>query len=841
MNTISHYFTLAELALAAYSNLFKGISKDDYITALENGGDGLSIPQAENFAANWTVIDQYDGRVEETYVDEFGQEHTFLNPTGLSATVFENIADGKRYLAIRGTEIADLSDIATDIIDIGALGTAKHQDQYAALTAKVQAWLRDGTLQPGFTVTGHSLGGFLATNLALDYPAAVAHTYLFNAPGVTGVPGGDLLGSIVNALSPGRPVTIPDVLSITNIVAPDDVVSDVGLYVAPPIILTVESQSPIGAHSIAGVVDALAICNLFATLDPSLSVETIGGLLSASSNQGENTLESSLSALGAIFSKSYPATETSRDSFYANLYELEDAIAQMSGSGLAIEVLGTTAPDGSLTPLSPSAIEALARNEIAYRYALVNGNPFAVLGADYSVFNQDGALDIYNPATGQGQLSNRYLADRAEFLACLIKANLMDTTDVGGDGPPILFTDIGTNGENISVSSGTRGSLLDQARYTFGSPRIDTLAGSSNDDRLYGMNGNDTLLGFGGDDYLEGGVGNDSLNGGNGNDVLNGGEGEDTYHFQLGGGQDTVIDSDGKGKILVADTKGNLLEVVAGEFVQSGSNSNQWTNASGTVTLTHGASWVLTLSDGSTITLGETFNSGDLGIDLVDADASPPEPQQTDSNILGDCAPVDADPNQDGVQLRYDNLGNVVTDPDRYEVRDDILNDSADNDHIISGGGDDAVNLRRGGDDLVETGDGEDTVYITRTGNSVIDLGDGDDDLRTEPDAGCNLTVFGGAGRDYIGAGSGRDTLVGGADGDGLFGSRENDLIYGDEISEGNPTLEGAVQEGSGLQGDWVDAADGNDRVFTGAGNDLIAGGAGNDLLVSGGGSDWIW
>ena len=99
------------------------------------------------------------------------REHTFLNPTGLSATVFENMTDGKRYLAIRGTESSDLSDILTDVIDIGTLGTAEYQAQYAALSAKVGAWLDDGTLQSGFTVTGHSLGGFLATNLALDYSA----------------------------------------------------------------------------------------------------------------------------------------------------------------------------------------------------------------------------------------------------------------------------------------------------------------------------------------------------------------------------------------------------------------------------------------------------------------------------------------------------------------------------------------------------------------------------------------------------------------------------------------------------------------------------------------------
>ncbi len=67
----------------------------------------------------------------------------------------------------------------------------------------------------------------------------------------------------------------------------------------------------------------------------------------------------------------------------------------------------------SLVDLSQSDIEAQARSDIAYRYALVNLNPFAVVGADYTNFNQEGELDIYNSATGVGQLSDNYLTYRA--------------------------------------------------------------------------------------------------------------------------------------------------------------------------------------------------------------------------------------------------------------------------------------------------------------------------------------------------------------------------------------------------------------------------------------------
>ena len=131
----------------------------------------MSIDQASRFALNWRVITQYN------------------HPTnGLSATVFAD-ASGNKYLAIRGTD--DGYDLATDAIDIALLGSTAHQAQYASLKTKVTEWLGSGTLSPSFTVTGHSLGGFLATGIAADFAGNVSHAYLYNAPGLGGI-----LGSI---------------------------------------------------------------------------------------------------------------------------------------------------------------------------------------------------------------------------------------------------------------------------------------------------------------------------------------------------------------------------------------------------------------------------------------------------------------------------------------------------------------------------------------------------------------------------------------------------------------------------------------------------------------------
>nr|WP_320113865.1 calcium-binding protein [uncultured Desulfuromonas sp.] len=198
------------------------------------------------------------------------------------------------------------------------------------------------------------------------------------------------------------------------------------------------------------------------------------------------------------------------------------------------------------------------------------------------------------------------------------------------------------------------------------------------------------------------------------------------------------------------------------------------------------------------------------------------ETSETTRTIVGDLSPIDADPEQAGIQYGYDDLGNVVTDPDTPLSRDDTLYDSMENDTIISGDGDDTVLLGRGGDDVVELGDGDDLVDA-----------DGDNVGQVFAD--------GGAGRDYVGGGENADVLIGGAGADLLHGDSGDDLLFGETqgvLSDFIAT--GATETASGVQGDLIDASAGNDQVFSGAGDDFIAGGDGDDLIVSGGGDDFI-
>jgi Ca2+-binding RTX toxin-like protein len=77
------------------------------------------------------------------------------------------------------------------------------------------------------------------------------------------------------------------------------------------------------------------------------------------------------------------------------------------------------------------------------------------------------------------------------------------------------------------------------SRVRTGTPRADTLLGSSEDDVIYGRGGADRIYGKGGRDLLVGGTGADRIHGGAGADRLRGGAGRDRILGE--GGADTIF------------------------------------------------------------------------------------------------------------------------------------------------------------------------------------------------------------------------------------------------------------------------------------------------------------
>ena len=92
------------------------------------------------------------------------------------------------------------------------------------------------------------------------------------------------------------------------------------------------------------------------------------------------------------------------------------------------------------------------------------------------------------------------------------------------------------------------------------------LSFSSTADTINGTGDADTLTGTQSADEIQGLNGNDSLTGNGGDDTLNGGSGSDTYYYNVGDGNDVIIDSAGTDKIVFGEgiTKDNLEIWAAG-------------------------------------------------------------------------------------------------------------------------------------------------------------------------------------------------------------------------------------------------------------------------------------
>lgn len=761
MSAIQDYYTRAELALAAYGDLPTGALR---IADLTNDAVGMSLAQAASFASRWRVVEQYDGKVETRYIDEFGQEQVFLNPTGLSATVFEEVSTGRRYLAVRGTEPSDINDLITDGINIVALGSPERQLQYQTLKAKVEKWLDNGTLNNGFTVAGHSLGGFLATGLAIEYAGRIGGIYLYNAPGLGGIQESESIAEQVwRALSPGGTAVSGIAPSISNIAATWDPASGlVGIPVAPPVSIRIESSiNPIANHSMVNLTDALTVHALFNQVAPDLTLDDIGAILKAASNKNAATLESAVQALCRVFLGNTPViAQENREDLYRAIYQVRNAINDLQGLGecYTIRRMG----------LDAAADAAAAQQDIAIRFALRELQTFAVLGRSYDALNAAGELDLYDASTGRGRLTTEYLTDRAALLAW---QNLLNTRDVvTSPARPYSGSEISEATLFADRASGTQivlgGQLATRRKILFGAEGKDLLDGGTLNDRLYGGGGDDVLHGNGGNDYLEGDAGDDILIGGTGNDI---------YNVGAGGGTDTIEDvaegPDGRqlGEVRFGDTgvsgtftaldpelKGFRLEATDGVYLATYTGSVQ-NNLPGTL-------WLWREDRPDAVAMIQNFSSGDLGI------------------VLGTAAPPRIYSNIVGTQ-EDDNTELGLPTPHRW-----TLFATAESQRVYGLGGSDAIVLAYA-----------DTIGYGGSGNDIVsDVGG---------IGAVSQQFYGEDGDDCLVAGAGNDELYGGLGNDVMQGGADNDLLAGED---GDDFLDGGV---------------GADVLIGGAGRDFILGG----------------
>ena len=369
-----------------------------------------------------------------------------------------------------------------------------------------------------------------------------------------------------------------------------------------------------------------------------------------------------------------------RNDFFNNLTALQNSSTFKDLSGNVqikpVSDISTNARDAfcsivALTTLSPLVMIANAGNQDFVNTVWQNN---AAWSEDFAKWTADQLLSPAELAAGLGNFTDTWIYDRTALLNTLATRNL-DNADDGFVTSSKFASDRTVeyhwqeNGaEKILLAQ--NGNSIKRQVIGFGGNGSDNLAGLGNDlgDRLYGGKGDDTLSGLAGDDWLQGDEGIDTLNGGDGNDTLLGGTGSDTltggtgsdiliggkdfdtYVIDAGDGSDTIIDSDGQGKIML----GGVELVSAGIEYKT---DNVWRNAVQNVSYylkpeTTGGNTltiVSTASAAATIaTRVQNFINGALGITLPGA-PEPVSPANAGPRIItGDQRPVEFAPDANG-------------------------------------------------------------------------------------------------------------------------------------------------------------------------------------------------
>ncbi len=338
-------------------------------------------------------------------------------------------------------------------------------------------------------------------------------------------------------------------------------------------------------------------------------------------------------------------------------------------------------------------------------------------------------------------------------------------------------------------------------------------AQTSGADTIYGSDRGDEIVGGGaGDDHLYGRGGDDHMIAGAGNDVLDGGDGSDTYEYNVGDGDDQIVD-------WSYFAHHNVLSF--GEGIASGDVRLAWdANAPDDLIATFS-------NHAGSIRIWDAINSFNAGINEVRFASGQ---VWSEADLFAAVATQSATTGDDFIQ------GGSGA---------DVLSGLAGNDRILGAAGDDT--LTGGvGDDILDGGEGSDTY--------IYNIGDGVDEIRDySNNAHDNILRFG--------AGVTTANLLAQWD-----GTNHQDLIVTVSGQPGSIRIVNAVDTvragvdhiefnggtvwtradlialaaaQAGTPGnDTIQGGNGNDQLFGYAGNDTISGLGGNDGLIGGTGDD---
>ena len=832
-------FEQAQLSDATYADFTSAFNPDDgtyvdtgVISALEERG--FSLTQATEFVSEWSVVSQKENTVN-----------------GFSATLFENKFTGEKRLAIRGSD--DLYDFVDADVNLFLRGEAPAQ--YRDLEAYYQELIAGGHLavDEAISITGHSLGGFLAQAFSINNPTIVQNTTVYNAPGLIGV-GADIL-DLLGIVDPI--IQSYNTIHVIGEAGPE-VTAAVGAQLGERSYIFIEDQTGlvgnIENHFISLLTDSLSVYKLFESLDANLTADQITPFLETSAYQPEKSLEYTVRSISKLFGINNGHIRVdNREDLYSAIKSIEENPLFLQIAGLS-SIKATGELSGSVRDNSADGL--------AYRYALLNQNSFAITATGlYSIHNSSGDLNAEN-------FSDQFVTDLEYFLE--VKDALL------ADDQSVLLNaedNIRFEGRNSFEGSAyeylvlhtTTGDAVGESRqFIFGSKDGETITGGAKNDRLYGWLGNDTLNGGGGADYIEGGAGVDRIEGDAGNDILIGGSGSDNYVFNAGHGIDTIKDTDGQitynGTVL---SGGNLLNLNEGRVFKDAQDNHY--------VLNNGRLHIVG-ADG--IILIDNFADGELGIHfdpnvpVDDREFQTEFLTENNDTIYPSGATHDIIYARAGDDYIFAQGGQAPSDDRFYGEQGRDAMRAVEGDDQLYGGTEDDFLSGGEGNDYIE-GNEHNDVLSGGAGQDILNGGDGNDDLwgdgtweasninwtNTRTGALTTLTVaydqvtgsglstgvngadilFGGAGDDLLRGGEGDDLLFGEADSDVLQGGHGNDYLDGGTEAD---LLVGDYKSGVGFS----DAAnEGDDILNGGAGNDILEGGFGDDTLYGGADSDYLY
>ncbi len=197
-------------------------------------------------------------------------------------------------------------------------------------------------------------------------------------------------------------------------------------------------------HSITLIVDSLALQELFQTLSPTLQPTQIEAIFTASSNDTATGTtvglsgsaeakpsENALDVLRRLFltgpiteTQSDPATGgfgnlANRNKFYEGIAACQNRPGRWNRHDRTVRGV-ECAGYGDFSSGIPTQVKAAALENTDLRpglslYALKNLIPLRSIGADYQALGHalNGALTLFDPAIGFGDITEQYLADRA--------------------------------------------------------------------------------------------------------------------------------------------------------------------------------------------------------------------------------------------------------------------------------------------------------------------------------------------------------------------------------------------------------------------------------------------